>query len=69
MKNLIKELGDPKGMGLDSFLHSQEAWAQITDSYTNFCTEPSFVNYFWTVRIMHTPIFRLAAMTDKIPPG
>ncbi len=68
MKRLVKELGDSKNMGLDSFLHSQEAWTQITDSYSNFCTEPSFVNYFWTVRIMHTPVFRLAAMTDNIPP-
>lgn len=68
MKNLVKELGQHHGIGLDSFLHSQEAWDQITDSYQDFCTEPSFVNYFWTVRIMHTPVFRLAAMTDSIPP-
>ena len=67
MNTLVKELGQPEGIGLDSFLHSQEAWDQITDSYQGFCTEPSFVNYFWTVRIMHTPVFRLAAMTDSIP--
>jgi glycosyltransferase involved in cell wall biosynthesis len=67
LRNVIKELGQSTGVGLEYFLHSQQAWAQITDTYTKFCTEPSFVNYFWTVRIMHLPIFRLAAMTDGIP--
>jgi glycosyltransferase involved in cell wall biosynthesis len=68
MSELVKNLGRPNGLDLDTFLHSEKAWFQITESYTSFCTEPSFVNYFWTVRIMHTPIFRLAAMTDVIPP-
>jgi glycosyltransferase involved in cell wall biosynthesis len=68
MSELVKNLGLPKRMDLDTFLHSEKAWNQITESYTRYCTEPSFVNYFWTVRIMHTPIFRLAAMTDAIPP-
>ena len=68
MSELVKNLGLPNRMDLDTFLHSEKAWNQITESYTRYCTEPSFVNYFWTVRIMHTPIFRLAAITDDFPP-
>ncbi len=67
MGDLVKEMGRPSGLDLESFLHSEKAWSHICDSFMKYCTEPSFINYFWTVRIMHTPIFRLAAVTDAIP--
>jgi polysaccharide biosynthesis protein PelF len=65
---LVREMGRPKGLDLETFLHSRQSWSLISDSYTRYCTEPSFVNYFWTVRIMHGPLFRLAAMAAAIPP-
>jgi glycosyltransferase involved in cell wall biosynthesis len=65
---LVREMGRPKGIDLETFLRSRPSWALISDSYTRYCTEPSFVNYFWTVRIMHMPLFRLAAMAAAIPP-
>jgi glycosyltransferase involved in cell wall biosynthesis len=68
LMSLVHEMGRPKGLDLETFLHSKQSWSQICDSYTRYCTEPSFVNYFWTVRIMHMPLFRLAAMTAAIPP-
>jgi polysaccharide biosynthesis protein PelF len=68
LMNLVREMGHPKGLDLKTFLHSKQSWSQICDSYTRYCTEPSFVNYFWTVRIMHMPLFRLAAMAAAIPP-
>ena len=40
----------------------------IDDSYRRFCTEPSFVDYFWTIRIMHAPLFQLADIARKLPP-
>ncbi|CAN0582558.1 unnamed protein product [Ectocarpus sp. 12 AP-2014] len=40
----------------------------IDDSYRRFCTEPSFVDYFWTIRIMHAPLFQLAEIARNMPP-
>jgi polysaccharide biosynthesis protein PelF len=68
MQALVRELGSPEGLDLKAFLHSKPSWSQICDSYTRYCTEPSFINYFWTVRIMHQPLFRLAAIAAAIPP-
>jgi len=50
-----------------AFLHSRESWRQITDNYRARCTDPSFVDYFWTVRIMHAPVWRLLAIADRAP--
>ena len=52
---------------LDDFLHSERSWEIVCDRYRNFCTDPSFVDFFWTVRIMHTPLWKLARIADSLP--
>jgi len=51
---------------LDDFLHSERSWEIVCDRYRNFCTDPSFVDFFWTVRIMHTPLWTLAKVADGL---
>jgi len=62
-----------KGQGnrecTQDFFHSQAAWQQITESYARYCPEASFHAYFWSVRNMHTPLMRLAAIARTIEPS
>ncbi len=64
----IARLGTPEGIRHEDFLHSEHAWESIRRDYTRFCTDPSFVDFFWTVRSMHAPLFMLANIARKIPP-
>ncbi len=66
LKNVISTLGK-KGLSHNDFLYSEEAWEQISYSYEHFCTDPSFVDYFWTVRTMHSPLFTLAQISNTMP--
>jgi len=50
------------------FLFSHSAWESIVRSYEKHCTDPSFLNYFWTVRAMHAPVFMLADVARKTTP-
>ena len=43
----------------DFFRHSQESWDYITARYRQYCRDPSFIDYFWTVRTIHAPIWTL----------
>jgi glycosyltransferase involved in cell wall biosynthesis len=52
----------------DHFLRSRAAWDFICSRYRRFCTDPSFVDYFWTVRIMHAPLWKLSAIARALPP-
>ena len=58
-----------KGGPLDerAFLHSSQSWDSISANYRERCTDPSFVDYFWTVRIMHSPLWLLAAIAASAP--
>jgi len=63
---LANELGH--GLKLDDFLYSRRAWNFIRQQFRTYSTDPSFVDYFWSVRTMHRPIWRLAAIRDRLPP-
>lgn len=49
------------------FLYSKEAWEYITDCYERNSTDPSFVDYFWTVRNQHAPLWQLARIARELP--
>jgi len=55
-------------LGLDQFLYSESSWDYIRKQYRRYCTDPSFVDYFWTVRIMHGPIWVLSKICDGLLP-
>ena len=55
-------------LGREQFLYSEQAWAFIRRSYAHYCTDPSFVDYFWTIRTMHAPIWMLAAICEQLIP-
>ncbi|HHH12598.1 MAG TPA: DUF3492 domain-containing protein [Thiolapillus brandeum] len=63
----LRALGRKGQLSREDFLFSEEAWSMITDHYERFCTDPSFVDYFWTVRTMHAPMFLLSEIADGMP--
>ncbi|MEY8878761.1 MAG: GT4 family glycosyltransferase PelF [Leptothrix sp. (in: b-proteobacteria)] len=50
------------------FLRGDRAWGYINEQYTAQCADPSFVDYFWTVRMMHAPLWRLQRLAAGMIP-
>ncbi|MFL9925604.1 GT4 family glycosyltransferase PelF [Herbaspirillum lusitanum] len=69
LAELTPLLADGQALDEASFLYSKNAWDYLTEQYRAFCTDPSFVDYFWTVRIMHTPIWTLAKVARQMIPA
>ncbi len=67
-EKLIPALGPGRAASLESFLYSTESWSFIKEDYLKYCTDPSFVDYFWTVRSMHTPIWTLSQVAENFIP-
>lgn len=65
----LREALSPDGMDEAQFLHSQAAWDFITENYRAHCTDPSFVDYFWSVRSMHRPIWQLRRIAENLIPA
>lgn len=67
LQTVFNSLGMKDGVSHEDMMFSKEAWAMMTDSYTRYCTEPSFIDYFWSVRIMHSPLFMLSNVARNLP--
>jgi polysaccharide biosynthesis protein PelF len=66
MVDLIPMLGEKGGLSEEQFLTSRRAWDYIVDQYEEHCSDPSFTDYFWTVRIMHKPLWQLARVAQRL---
>jgi glycosyltransferase involved in cell wall biosynthesis len=51
------------------FLFSESAWDRICQRYERTARSRSFLEYFWTVRSMHAPLFKLARIAASLPPS
>ena len=51
-----------------AFLYSRASWDYTTEQYRAFSRDPSFIDYFWTVRTMHAPLWMLARVAETFPP-
>lgn len=68
ISDLLNMINDSdKGITHEDFLFSEASWQYMIHGYEKYCTEPSFVNYFWTVRSMHAPIFMLSKVARNAP--
>jgi glycosyltransferase involved in cell wall biosynthesis len=55
------------GLGLEHFLFGEESWDLIKCRHLADSRPASFVDYFWTLRFIHGPLFQLARLADGIP--
>ncbi len=56
-----------KDVTYDDFLYSKKAWEFINKIYLQNCPDVPFVDYFWTLRNIHKPIWILAEIVEKLP--
>lgn len=68
LHRVFADLGKRGGVSREDFLYSEQSWKMIDESYRRYCTEPSFVDYFWSVRTMHAPLFQLVEIARGLPP-
>jgi len=64
----IVELDRIGRYGEKDFLYSRESWNYITELYRKNCTDPSLIDYFWTVRTMHAPLWKLMNIAVNFVP-
>ncbi|MFW5740341.1 MAG: GT4 family glycosyltransferase PelF [Myxococcota bacterium] len=53
----------------NTFLHARWVWDAIVQRYRNATPQSAFIDYFWTVRSMHAPLFGLARTLRDLPPA
>ena len=49
------------------FLHGKGSWRYLNEQYMAHCPDLPFIDYFWTIRNMHSPLWLLAEIAEKLP--
>ncbi|HEU5282167.1 MAG TPA: GT4 family glycosyltransferase PelF [Gammaproteobacteria bacterium] len=52
---------------LNDVLHSRESWDYITQAYQEKASQTSFLNFFWSIRNMHQPLWKLFELFPHLP--
>ncbi|MGU7780153.1 GT4 family glycosyltransferase PelF [Burkholderia sp. PU8-34] len=68
VRRVVDDLTDEHRLDEAQFLYSQEAWTFLTEQYRVHCSDPSFSDYFWSVRLMHRPLWQLARIAEQLIP-
>lgn len=65
--NMISLFDTKQGITQEQFLHGVESWDYTVDCYEKHSTEPSFIDYFWTVRNIHAPLWEVSQLVKSLP--
>jgi glycosyltransferase involved in cell wall biosynthesis len=63
----LASLDGENGLRLDEFLHDDRTFAEMCAEYDAHHGGESFIDFFWTLRTMHVPLFKLAAIGRSLP--
>ncbi|MFL5307453.1 MAG: GT4 family glycosyltransferase PelF [Polyangia bacterium] len=63
----LLSLDGDDGLSLYEFLHDDRVFAELCAEYDAHHEETSFIDYFWTLRTMHVPLFKVAAIARSLP--
>ena len=69
LSRLMNELLENPQWLQSQFLFSEAAWDFLAQGYRRYCTDPSFVDYFWTIRDIHAPIWLLGQVASRMIPS
>jgi glycosyltransferase involved in cell wall biosynthesis len=68
-RDLYAAVGDPKtrALSIEDMFKSHRSWEFIRDQYDRKGNDTSYIDFFWTWRITHIPIFQM--MQADLPPA
>ena len=64
---MYKAIGDPKSrtLSMDDMLSSRPSWDFIRERYDMKGNDASYIDFFWTFRTTHVPLFQM--MQAELP--
>jgi len=67
INQMLASLDTRKGVKREDFLHGSGAWTYFRERYAAGHATTPFLDYFWTLRLMHGPVFQLAKIAEGVP--
>ncbi|MCX7905605.1 MAG: GT4 family glycosyltransferase PelF [Elusimicrobiales bacterium] len=63
----LKKINFYKEINHEQFLFSKNSFKFIEEEYNKNCPDVPFIDYFWTVRSIHYPIWKIVEIAENLP--
>ena len=67
LRNILETINHERGVSFDDFWQNHETWDVVREIYERYAAEDSFLDFYWTLRFLLMPLWRLARSLDRIP--
>ncbi len=67
VRDLLEHITQHRKVGFDAFWKHPETWNVLVETYTRYASDESFLDFFWTVRYLIQPLWRLARAMNRLP--
>lgn len=67
LRHLLQHVADHPRVGFETFWSHEETWAVVQEIYHRYARDESFLDFYWTVRYLIQPLWKLARAMNRLP--
>lgn len=67
LRSLLQHVADHSRVSFETFWGHEETWSVLQEIYHRYARDESFLDFFWTVRYLIQPMWKLARAMDRLP--
>ncbi len=65
--HILEHIGRERSVSFESFWSHHESWDVLREVYERHAPDESFLNFYWTLRFLLLPLWKLARALEKLP--
>jgi glycosyltransferase involved in cell wall biosynthesis len=67
LRSVLESIGSEANVSFEAFWHHPETWSVVRELYERYAAEDSFLDFYWTLRFLIQPLWRLARAIPQLP--
>lgn len=67
LRSLLQHVADHPRVSFETFWGHEETWSVLQEIYHRYARDESFLDFFWTVRYLIQPLWKLARAMNRLP--
>lgn len=69
LQHIMQLISEERSVSFDTFWSHHETWDVLREVYERYAPEDSFLNFYWTMRFLLMPLWKLARSLERLPPA
>lgn len=67
LHHILERVSEDRSVSFEAFWSDRETWEVLREVYERHAPEESFLNFYWTLKFLIMPMWKLARSLDRLP--